>query len=103
MIRRLTASSWPPLVALAVALVVFAVVLRSTPAGLSAVPRFFLGQTSGLGGLPAAYALGAASVLALLALLVVGLTCALLDVAIRALRARSGRRAGANGPDGPSG
>ncbi len=90
LLDRLTASAWPPIAGIAAALVVFAAVLRSTPAGLSSLPRFFFDLPSGLNGMPVTYAVGAAGTFALVTLLVVTVVGAALDAAVRTLRARTG-------------
>lgn len=85
---RLTEAAWPPGLAILAALAVFLIVLRTSPTGLSSLPRFFFAQTAGPAGLAPAYALGAASSLALLTLLGVALLATLVDLVARSARRR---------------
>jgi hypothetical protein len=80
--------AWPPLVGLAAGLIVFVVVLLDTPPGFSAVGMLLTGSARGVQGQAAAYAAGAAAALALVTLLGVSLTLAVVAWLIGAVRQR---------------
>lgn len=95
MLRRLLAPTWPPIAGLTVALVVLVAVLVITPPGLASLPEIVLGPARSGTGAAAAYAAGAATCLALVALLIVAPALALTDLLARCLKARiAGRRTG---------
>lgn len=86
---RLFAASWPPLVALGAAGVVFLVVLRTSPTGLSSLPEVLFGSGRGERALLAAYGTGAAAALAVATLLVVAPLLVAVDALARRWRKRS--------------
>jgi hypothetical protein len=81
--------SWSiPLVA---ALAVFAGVLLTTPPGLAAIPEVLLATVRGPTADAALYALGAASSLSLVVLLILAAVCGPVDFLLRSQSARSHR------------
>jgi hypothetical protein len=74
---------WTWLVPLLAALAVFSAVLISTPPGFASIADVLLGPPRGPRAEGAAYALGAAASLALLALVSVWALCALLNAFVR--------------------
>jgi Mn2+/Fe2+ NRAMP family transporter len=79
-------ATWSWLVPIAVALVVFAAVLLTTPPGFQAISDILLGSPRGPSADAAAYALGAAGSLAFLSLLVLALVLAAIDLAVQRWR-----------------
>ena len=76
--------AWP--VPLIVAAVVFTFVMATTPPGFRAITDIMFGSPRGINADAAAYALGAAASLALLALLVAALLLGLVEIAMRRRR-----------------
>jgi hypothetical protein len=81
---------WSWIVPLVGAALVFGAVLLSTPPGFGAIRDVIVVAPSGPSADAAAYALGAAASLALVALVVLGVVCGGLDVLLRKM---AGRRA----------
>lgn len=77
------ASPWSWIVPLVGAVLVFVGVLLTTPPGFGAIGNVFFFVPRGPSSDAAAYALGAASSLALVTLVVLGLACCGLDLALR--------------------
>jgi hypothetical protein len=84
------ASPWSWIVPLVGAAFVFAGVLLSTPPGFGAIGALLSLAQRGPSADAAAYALGAAASLALLALVVLGVVCGGLDLALKKIHRRSG-------------
>jgi hypothetical protein len=80
---------WSWVVPLVGAALVFSLVLLSTPPGFGAIGDVLFVAPRGSSIDAAAYALGAAASLALLALLVLGVACGALDFVLRKVFARS--------------
>ena len=76
--------AWP--IPLLGALVVFAFVLFTTPPGFRAIPDILLSSPRGVNADAAAYALGAASSLALLVLLGLAAIVSVVAIAMRRIR-----------------
>jgi hypothetical protein len=76
-------SAWSWLVPLLGALAVFCAVLLTTPPGVRALTDLVLGPLRGPAADAAAYALGSAASLALLALVILAAITALIDLALR--------------------
>ncbi len=83
--------AWPPLVALVAATVVFFGVLRSS-GGVGTLKEMFVTPPVGLAIMPSAYAVSAASGLALATLLTVGILGVLADALARVVMTRLVRR-----------
>jgi hypothetical protein len=79
-------AAWSWLVPLIGGLGVFVGVLLTTPPGLGAITDVILASPRGPGADAAAFTLGAAASLGLLALLLLALACGALDFALRRLR-----------------
>lgn len=79
-------STWSWLAPIALAAVVFAAVLLTTPPGVRAISDIVLGSPRGPSADAAAYALGAAGSLALLTLLLLGAVLGTIDLALRRWR-----------------
>jgi hypothetical protein len=84
------ASPWSWIVPLVGGALVFVGVLLTTPPGFGALPNIVFFAPRGPAADAAAYALGAAASLALLALVVLGIACRGLDLALRKILRRSG-------------
>ncbi|HEX8967088.1 MAG TPA: hypothetical protein VF937_04355 [Chloroflexota bacterium] len=82
-------AAWSWLVPLVGAAAVFAGVLLTTPPGLGAVTGVLFGSPRGPAADAAAYTLGSAASLALVALVLLGVACAALDLTTR-LKASAG-------------
>lgn len=76
-------STWSWVVPLVAAALAVTFVLASTPPGFTAVGDVVFGTPRGMAADAAAYALGSAASLGLLMLIVMGLLCAALDLAVR--------------------
>ncbi len=79
-------SRWAWAVPLLGAALVFVFVMLTTPPGFSSVPDVLFGAPRGVNADAAAYALGAAASLALLALTALALVAGLVEIALRRRR-----------------
>jgi hypothetical protein len=88
---RVLATKWSPRVAAAAAVLVFGAVLAVTPPGARAIYDLLLRSTDDAVTLEASYVVGAAALLALLALVLVAAVGSAIEVTL-ALLVRRGRR-----------
>jgi hypothetical protein len=76
-------AAWTWLVPLIGAVAVFGAILVSTPPGFASIPQVVFFASRGPSSDAAAYALGAASALALVTLVVLAVACAAIEFAVR--------------------